>query len=47
MTNAEKILLKSICVLSTSKEMALTYMRYRFLTVSTDTFNKKLENIRL
>ena len=40
MTNSEKSLLKSICILSTNKEMALIYMHSRFLTVSKATFNK-------
>lgn len=40
MTNAEKSILKSICMLSTNKEMALKYMHSRFLSVSKSTFNK-------
>ena len=40
MTNSEKNLLKSICMLSTNKEMALIYMHSRFLVVSKSTFNK-------
>ena len=40
MTNEEKSLLKSICMLSTNKEMALAYMRSRYLFVSKTTFNK-------
>lgn len=40
MTNDEKSILKSICMLSDNKETALTHIKSRFLTVSKTTFNK-------
>lgn len=40
MTNAEKNLLKSICMLSINKEMALKYVYSHFLNVSKFTFKK-------
>ena len=40
MTNAEKILLKSICWSSANKAMAQKMMLSHFLTVSKSTFNK-------
>ena len=40
MTNKEKGILRSVCILSINKEMALKYMYSYFINASKNTFNK-------